>query len=62
MLPTYKDAEKYRQEARDKESQISGLKSQLAAAKVSQPNGMGTASGDSAYWKQKYEMLLSTID
>jgi hypothetical protein len=61
MLPTYKEAEKHRQEARDKESQITDLKHQLAAAKASQSNGVGTAGGDSAYWKQKYETLLSTI-
>jgi len=62
MLPTYKDAEKHRQDARDKESQISDLKFQLAAAKASQSNGVGAAGGDTAYWKQKYETLLSTID
>lgn len=61
MLPTYREAERHRQEARDKESQITDLKHQLAAAKASQSNDVGAVGGDSAYWKQKYETLLSTI-
>lgn len=61
MLPTYKEAEKHRQDAREKDLQIVDLKHQLAAAKASQSNGVGAAGSDSAYWKQKYEMLLSTI-
>ncbi|KAJ4332930.1 hypothetical protein N0V95_009542 [Ascochyta clinopodiicola] len=61
MLPTYRDTEKHRQDAREKESQIGDLKLQLAAAKSSQTNGGGAAGGDTVYWKQKYETLLSTI-
>lgn len=61
MLPTYREAERHRQEARDKEAQITELKHELAAAKATQTNGIGATGGDSAYWKQKYETLLSTI-
>ncbi|KAJ4308783.1 hypothetical protein N0V94_009207 [Neodidymelliopsis sp. IMI 364377] len=61
MLPTYKQAEKHRQDAREKESEINNLKLQLAAAKVSQSNGVASAGGDTAYWKQKYETLLSNV-
>lgn len=59
MLPTYREAEKHRQDAREKEAVIGDLQSQLAAAKGSQSNGVGA---DATYWKQKYETLLSTID
>lgn len=62
MIPTYKAAEKYRQDAHEKESQINDLKFQLAAAKASQSKGVGAAGDDAAYWKQKYEKLLSNID
>lgn len=61
MLPTYKDANKYKQDAHDKEIQITQLKQQLATAKVSQSNGVSAAGGDSAYWKQKYENLLTSL-
>lgn len=61
MLPSYKEAEKYKQDAHDKELQITDLKHQLAAAKISLSNGVGAAGGDSAYWKQKYETLLTNI-
>ncbi|KAF1927664.1 uncharacterized protein M421DRAFT_421507 [Didymella exigua CBS 183.55] len=61
MLPTYREAEKYKQDAHDKEMQITDLKHQLAAANISQSNGVGAAGGDSAYWKQKYENLLTGI-
>ena len=61
MLPTYREAERYRQEARDKEALITDLKHELAAVKAPRSNGVGAAGGDSAYWKQKYETLLSTV-
>ena len=61
MLPIYKQAVKHRQEARDKEAEVNDLRLQLAAAKTSQSNVIGTSAGDTAYWKQKYETLLSTI-
>ncbi len=56
----YKAAERHREDALEKASMIDDLKRQLAAAKASQTNGT-SASGDAAYWKQKYETLLSTI-
>ncbi|KZM22364.1 uncharacterized protein EKO05_0007741 [Ascochyta rabiei] len=61
MLPTYRAAEEYRQDAHEKEAQVHELKLQLAAAKASQSNGVGAGGGDATYWKQKYESLLSTI-
>ncbi|KAF3047038.1 hypothetical protein E8E12_010685 [Didymella heteroderae] len=61
MLSTHKAAEKCKQDAHDKEMQIIDLKHQLAAAKASQSNGVGAAGGDTAYWKQKYENLLTSI-
>ncbi len=58
----YKEAEKYRQQAQEKETQITTLKQELASAKSAQPNGTGAAAdGDSAYWKQKYETLLANV-
>lgn len=61
MLPMYKEAEKYKQDAQDKEIHVTDLKQQLATAKAFQSNGMGAAGEDSAYWKQKYETLLTSI-
>lgn len=62
MLPTYKEAEKHRQDAHEKELQIAALKHELAAGKASRTNGIGAAVGDdSAYWKHKYETLLSSL-
>jgi hypothetical protein len=57
----YEAAAKYKQDAHDKEMQITDLKHQLAAAKASQSNGIDPTGGDSAYWKQKYENLLTSI-
>lgn len=69
----YKDLlpkiEGYRNDVRDKEvqinqmtAQIAELNRQLATTKASQSNGVDTAAGgDSAYWKQKYETLLSNV-
>ncbi|KAJ8110561.1 hypothetical protein OPT61_g6628 [Boeremia exigua] len=62
ILPKYKEAEKYRKESQEKEMEIIALKQMLDSAKASQPNGVGAAAGgDSAYWKQKYETLLSSL-
>lgn len=61
ILPKSKAAERYRQDAHDKDMQITDFKHQLATAKASQTNGVGTAGGDSAYWKGKYENLLASI-
>jgi hypothetical protein len=64
MLPTYKMAEEYRQEAADKDEVIRNLELKLAEAKVSKTNGVGAAAsgGDARYWKNKYESLLHSID
>ncbi|KAF3041617.1 hypothetical protein E8E11_001308 [Didymella keratinophila] len=61
LLPTAKAAEKFKQDAHDKEMQITDLKHQLVTVKASQTNGVGAAGGDSAYWKAKYDNLLANI-
>ena len=62
MEPVYKDAEKHRDDAFKKAAQIIELERQLAAAKDEKSNGAGNAAGaDVAYWKNKYETLLSSI-
>ena len=58
----YNDAEKHRVNASKKAAQIVELERQLAAAKDEKSNGVGNAAGaDVAYWKNKYEGLLSNI-
>jgi hypothetical protein len=59
MLPVYKQADRIRQNALDKDAQINELKTQLASAKVVQFNA--TSSDDSKYWKHKYESLLANL-
>lgn len=61
MLPTYKEADKFRKAAVDAEGQIATLQHKLATARASQSNGVG-AGGDAAYWKAKYDVLLNSID
>ncbi|KAJ4401454.1 hypothetical protein N0V91_007888 [Didymella pomorum] len=61
LLPTVKAAEKYKQDAHDKEEQITDLRHQLTTAKAAHTNGVGAAGGDSAYWKGKYDNLLANI-
>ena len=62
MLPTYKQAEKHRQDNVEKEKEIANLKLELSAAEdqPAQSNGMG-GGGDAVYWKDKYESLLATV-
>lgn len=58
----YNDAEKHRADASKKAAQIVELERQLAAAKHEKSDGVGSAAGaDVAYWKNKYETLLSSI-
>lgn len=58
----YNDAEKHRLDASKKAAQIVELERQLAAAKDEKSDGVGSAAGaDVAYWKNKYETLLSSI-
>lgn len=62
----YKDMllkyEQYKQDAEEKQLQISDLEKQLTLVKAAPPNGVGAAaSGDSAYWKQKYDTLLASL-
>ncbi|KAH6625412.1 hypothetical protein C7974DRAFT_360584 [Boeremia exigua] len=66
MVPKCQEADKLRLDAQEKEEQIIALKAQLASAKGSKPNGVGAAApsaagGDAAYWKEKYERLLSEL-
>jgi hypothetical protein len=62
MEPVYNDAEKHRADASQKAAKIIELEHQLAAAKDEKSNGVGNAAGaDVAYWKNKYETLLSSI-
>ncbi|KAH7092214.1 hypothetical protein FB567DRAFT_233977 [Paraphoma chrysanthemicola] len=60
MLPTFKQAEQYRQDAITKDDQIKALKLELSVAKSSQSNGLGLG-GDAKYWKGKYDDLLSKV-
>ena len=60
MIPTYKQAEQYRQTAEHQTEQIKGLQAELSEAKAAQSNGVG-AGGDAAYWKDKYDNLLASI-
>lgn len=60
MLPTYKQAKKFRTAAMDAEDQIATLRRDLSAARASQSNGV-SADGDAAYWKKKYDGLLATV-
>lgn len=47
-------------DALEKDDEIKTLKEELSDAKNAQSNGVG-ASGDTAYWKNKYESLLATV-
>ncbi|KAJ4376139.1 hypothetical protein N0V83_001420 [Neocucurbitaria cava] len=60
ILPTYKKAEEYRKEALEKEDLIMGIKLELSAAQAAKSNGV-LAGSDAAYWKDKYESLLSSV-
>jgi hypothetical protein len=60
MLPAYKKSEQLRQAVAVKEEEIKNLQLQLINAKTSQSNGVGTG-GDAAFWKNKYDGLLSSI-
>ncbi|KAH7068263.1 hypothetical protein BKA63DRAFT_581705 [Paraphoma chrysanthemicola] len=60
MLPTFKQAEQYRQDAISKDDRIKTLKVELSVAKTSQSNGLGLG-GDAKYWKGKYDDLLSKV-
>lgn len=60
MLPTYREAEKYRSACVEKDKEIAILKNDLSTAKTKsgQSNGIG---GDAAYWKDRYESILASI-
>lgn len=60
MLPTYKQADQFRQTAEQRTEQIKDLEAKLAEAKAAHSNGVG-ADGDAAYWKGKYDNLLASI-
>jgi len=53
LLPLSKQADAYRQENEQ-------LKAQLAAK--GQSNGGGAAASDVAYWRDKYDELLTSLD
>jgi hypothetical protein len=61
MLPTYKEAEQFRKAASEKDDQIKALQAELSGTKGSRSNGIG-AGADAAYWKEKYDGLLSSMD
>ncbi|KAJ4993250.1 hypothetical protein SVAN01_01225 [Stagonosporopsis vannaccii] len=62
MLPKCKEAEKYQKDVQEKQLQIDDLQKQLASAKATPSNGVSAATvSDTAYWKQKYETLLSSL-
>jgi hypothetical protein len=58
ILPAYKQAEAYRADALEKTEQIKKLQDQLAGA--AKTNGVDGVN-DAAYWKDKYDNLLSNI-
>ncbi|KAF2867693.1 hypothetical protein BDV95DRAFT_502337 [Massariosphaeria phaeospora] len=58
MLPTWKQADKYRQDSLDKDNEIAELKAKLTVGVRS--NGV-SKGGDAAYWKNKYESLLANV-
>ncbi|KAL5119576.1 hypothetical protein ACEQ8H_002422 [Pleosporales sp. CAS-2024a] len=60
MLPTYKEADKFRKAAQDAEQLITALREDLAKARASQSND-AAPTGDAAYWKAKYDSLLNTV-
>jgi hypothetical protein len=60
MLPTYKQADKFRMAAQNAEDQLKILRRDLAAARASQSNGVNSG-GDATYWKNKYDGLLATV-
>lgn len=63
MLPAYKQADSYRVDALNKAQEIQKLRAELFATKASQSNGVAAGAGggaDAAYWKTKYDTLLSS--
>ncbi len=60
MLPTYRQANQYLQEAIQKEDIIENLKLEISALKA-YPSNDTDATNDSLYWKNKYESLLASI-
>jgi hypothetical protein len=60
ILPTYKKADQLRQSVEENNETIKNLEHELSKAKASQANGVGAAA-DVAYWKNKYDGLLSSI-
>jgi len=62
MLLKYREVEQYKQDAKEKQLRIDDLEQQLTLVKAAPPNGVGAAaSGDSAYWRQKYDTLLASL-
>jgi hypothetical protein len=63
MLPAYKQADQYRLDTLKKGEEIQSLQAELSAAKASRFNGVAAGAGgggDAAYWKTKYDTLLSS--
>jgi hypothetical protein len=64
MLPTYKKADQLRRDVFERDATINKLELELAEAKVSKTNGVGSGvsgGNDVRYWKQKYETLLLSV-
>ncbi|RII16447.1 hypothetical protein CUC08_Gglean002885 [Alternaria sp. MG1] len=64
MLPTYKKADQLRRDVVERDATINKLELELAEAKVSKTNGVGSGvsgGNDVRYWKQKYETLLLSV-
>lgn len=64
MLPTYKKADQLRRDVVERDATINKLELELAEAKVSKTNGVGSGvsgGNDVHYWKQKYETLLLSV-
>lgn len=64
MLPTYKKADQLSRDVFERDATINKLELELAEAKVSKTNGVGSGvsgGNDVCYWKQKYETLLLSV-
>jgi hypothetical protein len=61
MLPTYNQAEAYRNNCFEKDKEIQELKRDLRAAKAwKQKNGSGM-SDEAVHWKDRYDALLASV-
>jgi hypothetical protein len=58
MMPVCKEAEQLRKDALTKDDLVKRLEAEIAEIKNT---SKATSTGDSAYWKEKYENLLASV-